>query len=88
MARWLAAIAALLLAPTVVAQQAEDQQFTEAGVCSRCHVISVVEWGMSGHRQAGKDCVACHGSSKGHVADERNNVKPERLPQGAAIGGL
>lgn len=66
-------------------QTAQDQQFREAGVCARCHVISVVEWGMSKHRAVGTGCVACHGASTGHVADERNNVKPERIPHGAAI---
>jgi formylglycine-generating enzyme required for sulfatase activity len=65
-----------------------DQQLKEAGVCARCHVVSVVEWGMSAHRKAGTDCVACHGSTRGHVADERNNVKPDRLPRGAAIAAL
>ncbi|MGO8736723.1 MAG: SUMF1/EgtB/PvdO family nonheme iron enzyme [Terriglobia bacterium] len=65
-----------------------DQQFKEAGVCARCHVISVVEWGMSRHSKAGIDCVACHGASQGHVKDERNNVKPQHIPRGAAVAGL
>jgi len=65
-----------------------DQQLKEAGVCARCHVVSVMEWGMSGHRKAATDCVACHGSSRGHVADERDNVKPDRIPRGAAIAAL
>ena len=43
---------------------------------------------MSRHVKAGTDCVACHGPSQGHVADERNNVKPDRLPRAAAISGL
>lgn len=66
-------------------QQPADDQFRKAGVCARCHVISVVEWGISGHSRAGTDCVACHGASEGHVIDERNNVKPDRLPRGEAI---
>ncbi len=66
----------------------QDEQFRKAGVCARCHVISVVEWGISRHSGASTDCVACHGVSKGHVVDERNNIKPERLPHGAAIAGL
>ena len=65
-----------------------DQQLKVAGVCARCHVVSVMEWGMSGHRKAATDCVACHGSSRGHVADERDNVKPDRIPRGAAIAAL
>lgn len=65
-----------------------DRQLKEAGVCARCHVISVVEWGMSKHWRAGANCVACHGSSEGHVADERNNIKPERTPREEAIAAL
>jgi formylglycine-generating enzyme required for sulfatase activity len=78
----------LLFAGIGAAQTAEDQQFKEAGVCARCHVISVVEWGMSRHSKSGINCVACHGASLGHVKDERNNIKPDHLPRGAAIAGL
>jgi formylglycine-generating enzyme required for sulfatase activity len=78
----------LLLLPALSAQTATDTQFAQAGVCARCHVISVVEWGLSGHRRGGTNCVACHGVSQGHVVDERNNVKPEQLPHQAAIAGL
>jgi len=84
MARLILALAVTLL-PLAAAQNVQDEQFKKAGVCGRCHVISVVEWGMSRHVKAGTDCVACHGASQGHVADERNNVKPERVPRGAAI---
>ena len=69
-------------------QPKEDLQFKEAGVCARCHVISVVEWGMSAHRRAGTGCETCHGASRDHVIDERNNVKPERLPRGSDIAPL
>jgi formylglycine-generating enzyme required for sulfatase activity len=78
-------LAALLLALPGVAQ---DQQFKQAGVCARCHVISVVEWSISRHAKATADCVACHGKSEGHIIDERNNVKPERSPRAAAIVSL
>ncbi len=71
-----------------VASAQTDERLKQAGVCARCHVISVVEWSMSGHPKAGTDCVACHLTSKGHVADERNNVKPERLPRGEQIAAL
>jgi formylglycine-generating enzyme required for sulfatase activity len=84
-------IAAILLSTglsSAWSQSQIDQQLKEAGVCARCHVVSVVEWGMSGHRKAATDCVACHGSSRGHVADERNNVKPDRIPRAAAIAAL
>lgn len=65
-----------------------DERLREAGVCARCHVVSVVEWSMSGHPKAGTDCVACHGKSQGHIIDERNNIKPEVLPHGERIAGL
>ena len=88
MARLTSAVVLLLCAAAHAAQTLDDQQFKEAGVCARCHVISVVEWGMSGHRKAGITCAACHGASQGHVTDERNNVKPERLARGSAIAVL
>ncbi len=84
-------MAVLLLAVVVVPawpQVATDVQLKQAGVCARCHVISVVEWGVSRHPQAGTGCVECHGASRGHVVDERNNVKPDFLPRAAAIAGL
>lgn len=81
-------IAAALALSAACFAQSQDQQFRQAGVCARCHVISVVEWGMSKHRAARTVCVACHGASAGHVADERNNVKPERVPKGEAVAGL
>jgi hypothetical protein len=89
MARMMAA--AFLLAAAMVPawpQAATDVQLKQAGVCARCHVISVVEWGISGHQKAGTDCIACHGPSLGHVRDERNNIKPDRIPHAAAIAGL
>jgi formylglycine-generating enzyme required for sulfatase activity len=86
MARLIFAVVPLLALAPAAAQQ--DDQFQKAGVCARCHVISVVEWGMSSHRRAGTDCTACHGTSQGHVVDERNNVKPERVPHGKAVSDL
>jgi len=86
MARLTLTLLGLLLPLAAPAQQ--DLQFKEAGVCARCHVISVVEWGMSRHRTANTDCIACHGASAGHVDDERNNIKPERVPHGEAIAAL
>jgi formylglycine-generating enzyme required for sulfatase activity len=84
--------AALLLAtvaaPSAWPQAATDVQLKQAGVCARCHVISVVEWGISHHQKAGTGCVDCHGASLGHVVDERNNIKPDRIPHAAAIAGL
>jgi hypothetical protein len=81
-------VLALLLGSLAGAQSQSDAHLKQAGVCARCHVISVVEWGMSAHAKAATDCVACHGVSEGHVIDERNNIKPERMPTGAAIAGF
>lgn len=80
----------IFLAGAGVAQQpgAGSGQFQAAGVCARCHVAAVLEWSTSRHTMAGVDCKACHGASAGHVADERNQTKPERIPHGAAIAGL
>ena len=66
-------------------QRTTSPEFKQAGVCARCHVVSVLEWGISGHVAAETDCQSCHGPSRGHVANERNEVKPDRLPRGAAI---
>jgi sulfatase-modifying factor enzyme 1 len=75
----------LLLLPALLAAQTDFQQ---AGVCSRCHVVSVLEWGISKHRRAGTDCRRCHGASAAHVANERNELPPDRLPREGAIAGL
>ena len=64
-----------------------QKEFKEAGACARCHVVSVLEWGISGHRIAATTCQSCHGRSAGHVANERNEIKPQRLPRGANIAG-
>jgi len=88
MARLTAAVAGVIFPLVVLGQGLRDQQLREAGVCARCHVISVVEWGMSAHRKSATGCPACHGASQAHVLDERNNVKPERSPQGGAIAKL
>jgi len=89
MARLIAGIAAFLMPLAGFAQRGQDREaFQEAGVCARCHVISVVEWGMSAHRKASTGCTSCHGASLGHVQDERNNVKPDRVPTGAAVRAL
>jgi formylglycine-generating enzyme required for sulfatase activity len=85
MQRLIAALGAFALAGL-----AQDQeQFRAAGVCSRCHVAQVLEWTTSKHVAAKIACRDCHGPSAGHVANERNQVKPDRLPRGAVeIAGL
>jgi formylglycine-generating enzyme required for sulfatase activity len=89
MALLIVGVVAVVLPQAGFAQGAAGQEpFQEAGVCARCHVISVVEWGMSGHRKASTGCTSCHGASLGHIQDERNNVKPDRIAHGNAIGGI
>ena len=75
------------------AQQGERQDLASAGVCARCHVSTALEWGISKHSTITNktrlpSCTGCHGLSKGHVADEQNGVKPDRIPRGAAIASL
>lgn len=59
-------------------------QVKDAGECARCHVTSSVEWGLSKHAKASTGCTVCHGESTGHVLDEQNGVKPNRIPRGRA----
>ena len=59
--------------------------FDAASVCARCHVVSVLEWGISGHVDVQTTCQECHGASAGHVANERNEVKPQMLFRGDDI---
>ena len=75
----LAGLAFLFAAVLAAAPQQQDPKFQQAGVCSRCHVVQVLEWSASGHTGVGTTCQACHGPSQAHVANERNEVKPDRL---------
>lgn len=76
----------LLLLP--LAGWAQQSDLKQAGVCSRCHVVSVLEWQISAHVAAGTACIQCHGPSEAHVANERNEVSPDRIPRGPAAAGL
>jgi len=49
------------------------------GGCTICHVDMADDLAGSKHEKAGIGCVTCHGHSKGHVEDENNEVKPDRL---------
>ncbi len=59
-------------------------QLPTAGVCSRCHVAQVLEWSVSKHSKIGTACQNCHGPSAAHVANERNEVKPDNRSPGCA----
>jgi formylglycine-generating enzyme required for sulfatase activity len=76
-------ITVLLLSVPVLAQKAAD-----AGECARCHINTTVDWAVSKHKTAGVTCTGCHGRSQDHVIEERNHVKPDRMPQGSAIVSL
>ena len=84
MARLTAIVVVLLLPLSLWCQT----QTKEAGVCSRCHVVSDLEWGLSQHAKVGTNCQSCHGLSQGHITNERDEVKVDRIPHGAAIAGL
>jgi formylglycine-generating enzyme required for sulfatase activity len=71
--------------PPAIAQEAALKQ---AGVCSRCHVVQVMEWSASRHTASKVSCQGCHGASAGHVENERNQIKPDRLPKAEAVAGL
>ena len=68
--------------------QAQRAGVDQAGVCSRCHVSSSLEWSISKHSKAGTNCQSCHGESLAHVANEQDAIKPDRRPRGAAIAML
>ena len=81
-------VPALLLFVLLCAPAVAQDNLKQAGVCSRCHVVSVLEWQISAHVDAGTNCQACHGPSAAHVANERNEVSPDRIPRGTAADGL
>jgi formylglycine-generating enzyme required for sulfatase activity len=77
------------------AQPSQRPELTVSGSCARCHVSATLEWGLSKHSTITKkrnsllpNCIGCHGESRAHVIDEQNNVKPDRIPRGAAIAAL
>src|SRR5712671_404925 len=97
LARYLARMKVLLLtwgisivaALPLLAAETQREDVQNAGVCSRCHVTSSLEWGISVHSTSSKkgkkvNCIGCHGESRAHVADEQNSVKPDRRPHGDA----
>jgi len=47
--------------------------------CQMCHVDVEDEFIGSVHYKEKVGCVKCHGKSDGHIADENNEVLPDRL---------
>ena len=78
----------LCLTFTLAAVLPGQSNLKQAGVCSRCHVVSVLEWEISKHSELGTNCQTCHGGSAAHVANERNEVSPDRIPRGEAADPL
>ena len=78
----------LLLAAVTAATAQQAKEFEQTDSCGRCHVSSVLEWSLSKHQQVNVSCVACHGASVGHMLDERNNVKPDRILRGKSADAL
>lgn len=49
------------------------------GGCGMCHVDVMDELAGTRHFAHGVGCIRCHGPSKPHLADENNEVKPDRV---------
>jgi len=49
------------------------------GGCDTCHVDIEDEFVGTAHHAEEVGCVECHGRSDGHIADENNDVLPDRL---------
>ncbi len=49
------------------------------GGCDMCHIDVADEVAGTRHHAKGVNCVKCHGASQGHVRDENNEVKPDRV---------
>ncbi len=64
---------------SVVAEKSSSGPSAAMGGCSICHVDVEIESEGSKHVTAGIGCADCHGPSEGHIRDENNEVKPDRL---------
>ena len=47
--------------------------------CDTCHIDVADEVVHTRHQAKGVTCARCHGKSIGHVRDENNEVKPDRV---------
>jgi hypothetical protein len=47
--------------------------------CDLCHIDVADEMVGTRHLAKGIGCVRCHGPSRGHVQDENNQVRPDRV---------
>jgi formylglycine-generating enzyme required for sulfatase activity len=93
---WLLACGLIFLTPMPLpAEEGQRQELAGAGVCARCHVTMSLEWGIARHSaitstngERVPGCTGCHGPSAGHIMDEENGIKPDRIPRGEAIATL
>lgn len=67
---------------------ASPLQINPLAGCSQCHVDVEDEVIGTAHFQKRIGCKTCHGPSKGHLADENNEVKPDRLFTRADVNQL
>ena len=65
--------------PTTTAPQPVPEEGNPLGGCSQCHVDCEDELAGTEHLAEGVGCIKCHGPSKGHAADENNEVLPDKL---------
>jgi len=63
----------------IVAEKSSSAPSAAMSGCSICHVDVEIESKGSKHVAAGIGCSDCHGPSEGHIRDENNDVKPDRV---------
>ena len=56
--------------------------------CTICHVDLQEQLARGAHGPARVMCGSCHGESQGHVSDEHNEVKPDRMFAADTASGL
>jgi len=59
--------------------KAEAAKANPMAGCVMCHIDAGDAFKKSKHALEGIGCTDCHGKSKGHVADENNEVKPDEV---------
>lgn len=81
-----------LAAGVAAAGQGEERPKGSAVIrfsnCLICHLQYEEQLGNGAHGEAGVVCESCHGESRGHLDDEHNNVKPDRVFTDETVAGL
>ncbi len=65
--------------PAESSKSAEKTKKNPLAGCTLCHVDVEDEYVESDHFHEKVACTECHGPSKGHLADENNDVKPDEM---------